>query len=583
MTRRWTPVSLLALALFAAGCGITAGSQPAAPVALDMTGAVARPPLDSACAYYYFLAGKTAARERRLEEAREALDKALLCDPDSEALLAELVSLLLATNGQEEAVARLEETVQARPGSVPVRVLLARVYGATGRFQEAAAACREILARQPDNTEILLMLGTLSVRNRDYDGAKNALSRLVSLEPDSFPGHYYLARLHRDLREVDAALAAYDRAVALRPTPRLRLEAVELLEEAGRVDQALGRYRSLLAEAEEGDAEEIRGRIVNLLLREGRSDEALAELQALKAAASDRTRALFAIGRILLEQERFQEAVQELAPEADGQPGNGALQYLLALALQGAGDNPRARAMLERIGPDSEVREDARLRLAALEQAAGNAAAAEAVLRAEIARDGGATVQIFLALAGLLEDLRRNDDASAALLRGLELFPDDGRLIFAQGVLLDKQGDLEGALARMESLLELEPDNAFALNYVGYTWADRGLRLPEALAYIERAVALRPDDGFIRDSLGWVHFRLGNLEQASAELERAVALEPEDPTILEHLGDVCAEAGQLKRAAEAYEAAARLYQEDGKRAAAAGKAEAVRRRLSGRE
>jgi Flp pilus assembly protein TadD len=86
--------------------------------------------------------------------------------------------------------------------------------------------------------------------------------------------------------------------------------------------------------------------------------------------------------------------------------------------------------------------------------------------------------------------------------------------------------------------LEMNPDDAFALNYLGYWWADQGRNLDEAIALIERAVELRPNSGYFVDSLGWVHFRLGDAETAVQFLEQATELEPADSEITGHLGDV---------------------------------------------
>jgi Flp pilus assembly protein TadD len=114
----------------------------------------------------------------------------------------------------------------------------------------------------------------------------------------------------------------------------------------------------------------------------------------------------------------------------------------------------------------------------------------------------------------------------------------------------------------MQRVLVLQPDHAAALNYIGYTWADSSINLDQALEYIKRAAELDPENGYIRDSLGWVHYRLGNLEQARQELEKAVQLSAGDPAILDHLGDVYLEAGQFSKALLAYQRALELYTEE---------------------
>ncbi len=96
--------------------------------------------------------------------------------------------------------------------------------------------------------------------------------------------------------------------------------------------------------------------------------------------------------------------------------------------------------------------------------------------------------------------------------------------------------------------LELQPEQPLVLNYLGYSWVEKGLHLAEAMKMIERAVQLRPNDGFIIDSLGWAFYRLGNFSQASQHLEHAAELRPEDPTINDHLGDAYWQTGRVAEA-----------------------------------
>ena len=117
------------------------------------------------------------------------------------------------------------------------------------------------------------------------------------------------------------------------------------------------------------------------------------------------------------------------------------------------------------------------------------------------------------------------------------LGPEHWYLYFARGAARERAGDWIGAQVDLRQSIALAPGEASALNYLGYALLDRGERMPEAQALIERAVAAKPDDGFIADSLGWAYFRTGKYAQAVVQLERAVAAVADDPTINEHLGD----------------------------------------------
>ena len=110
----------------------------------------------------------------------------------------------------------------------------------------------------------------------------------------------------------------------------------------------------------------------------------------------------------------------------------------------------------------------------------------------------------------------------------------------------------------MRLVLKINPDHPQALNYIGYTYAEKGINLDEAEALIKRALELKPDDGYITDSLGWVYFKKGEIEKAVIELEKAHLLAPEDPVIAEHLGDAYASRNLIDKAIIMYERAMKL-------------------------
>jgi Flp pilus assembly protein TadD len=110
----------------------------------------------------------------------------------------------------------------------------------------------------------------------------------------------------------------------------------------------------------------------------------------------------------------------------------------------------------------------------------------------------------------------------------------------------------------MKLVIEKDPDHAEALNYLGYTYADRNMNLDEALELIERALEIKPESGYIVDSLGWVYYQRGEYRKAIRELERAVTLTPDDPVINEHLGDGYLKLDQKTKALDSYKRALEL-------------------------
>ena len=189
---------------------------------------------------------------------------------------------------------------------------------------------------------------------------------------------------------------------------------------------------------------------------------------------------------------------------------------------------------------------------------------AKLLLEKHIGTGESSNAEMYIMLAALHQLAGREDMSKKVLLQGLEFFPDDENLLYEYGLLLENSGDHSAALLIMQKIIELKPDNAAALNFVGYSWAEKKINLDKALDYIQRAIELKPDNGYIRDSLGWVYYRLGKIDQAIKELEEAVKLSPDDAAIREHLGDVYLESGRVQEALQTYKKAVKLSVEDEK-------------------
>ncbi|MEO0394231.1 MAG: tetratricopeptide repeat protein, partial [Pseudomonadota bacterium] len=185
------------------------------------------------------------------------------------------------------------------------------------------------------------------------------------------------------------------------------------------------------------------------------------------------------------------------------------------------------------------------------------------------------------ALHSQLGDLYRIDEqyraAIASYSRAIDLLPEvtESRwpIFYARGIAYERSDQWPRAEADFQKALELRPNQPFVLNYLGYSWADQGVRLVEAEDMIRRAVNLRPNDGFIVDSLGWVLYRLGRYDEAVGYLERAVALSPNDQVINDHLGDALWRVGRRVEAGFQWQRAIDIGTDDEVTAAARTKLE----------
>ncbi|MCI5158673.1 MAG: tetratricopeptide repeat protein, partial [Candidatus Electrothrix sp. AUS1_2] len=183
------------------------------------------------------------------------------------------------------------------------------------------------------------------------------------------------------------------------------------------------------------------------------------------------------------------------------------------------------------------------------------------LLESVLSREEERTPDLYILLAGIYQFIGQQDKGKEAFLCALKVYPEDEQVLYEYGLFLDYIGEQDAALKVMERLIEKNQNHAGALNYVSYTWADKKIHLAEALRYITRAVKLKPDNGYIRDSLGWVYYQQGEYEKARESLEMAVDLASDDPAILDHLAETYLALGQSGKAGEIWRKALDMYKE----------------------
>lgn len=216
------------------------------------------------------------------------------------------------------------------------------------------------------------------------------------------------------------------------------------------------------------------------------------------------------------------------------------MQYMLGGLFEQLDRYADAIEMYKRLPDDSPFGPTSKIRIANnLDQIDREEEAIEILMAAAAARPEDPRPKTNL--GDVYRRMEKWDDAVAAydlaVERMGELEPRHWQILYTRGIVLERAKIWERAEKDFLKALELNPDQPLVLNYLGYSWVEKGLHLDRALEMIKTAVKKRPHDGYITDSLGWVYYKLGRYEEAVPELERAVELRPEDPIINDHLGD----------------------------------------------
>jgi Flp pilus assembly protein TadD len=272
----------------------------------------------------------------------------------------------------------------------------------------------------------------------------------------------------------------------------------------------------LVASPTEGMAELFYG-LGEALTGEGGVSLGVIYLQLALDAKPDHAFALAALANTQESAKRYEDAIATYDKIPQGTPLQSAIDIRKAFNLNSLDRTDEAKAILERLA-DKNPKDVRPL------EALGN------ILRAR--KDYADAVKYFTRAIAVLG---KKD-------------PRYWGYYYARGTSYERLKNWPAAEADLKKALALAPDQPLVLNYLGYSWIDQGKNLKEGMRLIEKAVQLKPDDGYIVDSLGWAHYRQGNYKEAVRFLERAVEIKPEDPTLNDHLGDAFWKVGREREA-----------------------------------
>ncbi len=527
---------------------------------------VAPEPADPLCGYFYFSWGRMAELSGRLAEAQDAYTKALVCDEHSAYLHQRLAFLLINMDKKELASMHLEKVLENSPKDNPTRRELAGIFAELGKTEMAISLFKANLKDDPRDSDTYIRLGYLYLRHGYPLKARPLLEKHIELAPQSYAGHVMLAKTYRALGENDLAVEQYEEILELNWSTLQAYEAAEFYESIGEDGSAIELYVKLLKE-DSGNAT-TRRRLAELYARTDQLDKAIAQLIIVRASTENVSDIDLAIGRLMVNGKQYEKAIAHLTPMLSKHPELPLLRPLLALAYHENGDDASAKKVLSEVGVDSPVYEDAILMYVRICEDNDELQEGIETLQRSIEQFPGKFFKFYYLLADLYRQNKQPSQGAEVFARAVTAFPDDHKVRFEYGLYFEKINQPERAMEVMLEVLALAPDDALALNYVGYTWADAGKNLEQALDYLKRAVEQEPADGFVRDSLGWVYYQMGEYQLAVKELHYATQLQPADPTIKEHLGDAYVKLGELEKAVVQYERAVKLFKDAKKRALA---------------
>jgi tetratricopeptide (TPR) repeat protein len=508
---------------------------------------------------YLFSLARISYHEGDYPAALNLLREAIALEPDSAKMHGEVAEIKLKIGQIPEALEYINKAIALDPNYRPPFVLGGILMSSAGKDWEAADYLRKAIKIDPTKEDAYLHLALSLTRLFEYEEAVTTLKALVKLNPDSILGYYYLGRTYSQMKLYKDALGYFSKVLELRPEfDQAVIDMAATYEAMGDYPRAIDSYRSLLAQDDQRAA--VLQRLIQLLLQQRRFSEALEYLRQAAQAGLGGQETLRKLGLVHLELEQYDEAITVFGELLEKDPSAGNIRIYRGIAFEEKGDLENAYKEFSKIPHDSAQYFDAVSHIALILKEQGKNDAAIAVLSQAITANPG-NLELYLNLSALYESIDRPQAALDTLLENEGQFQKEPRLHFRIGVLLDKLGKRTESIDRMKKVLQLDPKDAQALNYLGYSYAEMGIHLEEALKYIKQAIALRPRDAFFLDSLGWTYYKLKRFDEAIEALEEAVSLVDDDSTIAEHLGDAYAARRAIKKALKQYQKALELTPE----------------------
>ena len=505
-----------------------------------------------------YLAGRIARKQNDMASAAKYFGHALKSDPDNQALLRETFMAALSDGHFSDAI-----DLAGRLNAIGVKVPYASLVSGAENFKnddfEGANAALSNLKRRGYNVLLVPLLKAWSaVGSNDFEGAHRELRPLTHTQ-----AFYVFEKFHSALisdleGDNEAAEEAYREVMERQPGGTLRTVAAfaGLFERSGRPDEADELYRDY----QDNNPDSISFQRVLDRLSTDRASE-----RTVRNAREGAAEALFGVASALYQENATEPALLYGRMAIYLRQDFDAAHLFLGQLLEGQERPEQAIASYRSVSKESPLYWTARLRIAtSLDSLEQTDKAVDEL--SNMAQERVERADALITLGDLLRSQQRWSEAAdaydLAFNRIGDLQPRHWRPLYARGISLERSKQWSRAEADFLKALELEPDQPFVLNYLGYSWVDQGTHLQRALKMIERAVDLRPNDGYIIDSLGWALYRLGNYDDSVTQLERAVELRPDDPTINDHLGDAYWRVGRVSEARFQWRRALVLEPED---------------------
>lgn len=484
---------------------------------------------------YYYMRGYEAFISGEWDETLAQYRKALEYDPKSPFLRVQIGHLLFRKGEVSEALALAEGVVRDYPDNIKALMLLTEIYSSQKRSADAVAALGRVKGlASADDPEVMMFLGKAYYSHDMTDEALAAFIKAAENDPHEFIAMDYIGSIYLEKKEYDKAEEYLKKVLEVRPLESVHFKLGVIHELQERYPEAIGDYEAALRLNPANN--QARERVAQVYVRQKATAKAIEEFLTLSRQQPENADLHVRLGMLYYEARDYERSLEEFRVALAAAPDNTTIRYYLALVLEETDRLDESAAEFRRIILREPKNINAFLHLAIIYSKQKREDESIKMFE-EILEFDREKPEVFLSLG--IAYSRKKDYAKAEkiLKEAVEKFRDNDDLYLNLAMVYDKSEKQDDMIASLRKAIEINPRNADALNYLGYYFADKNINLIEAKELIERALELKPDNGYILDSYGWVLFRLGDNEKAIENLEKALTLSGDDPVLFEHLGD----------------------------------------------
>jgi len=509
-----------------------------------------------------------AQSEEVLKRAIEQYEQIARLEPNNADNHILLGRLYRVSNNLPKAESEFKTAVGLQPGSEEAVTLLAYLYNDEGDSRKAT----EVLTAVPESdrtSKLYAALGFTYEQQHKYDDAVKAYRAAVDQDKDNLEAMRGLAQNLLNDNQPEAALDQYRAIVDADPhDAQSYLHMAEIYRKAGNYEKAMDALKK--ADSEVQDSLEVPYNMAVIYQAQGKYDDAAKTLEDLikktdkpdgkYSPGEKNNRSVFfeRLGSVYRDENKTQFAVDTFRRMLDLGDDSAERGYQQIIdTYRDARDWKNATAVAQEAV--NRLPNDRNLKLVLAGQLADSGDPDGALAQTRALLKGNADDrEIYIALAQMNSRLKRWPEAEESIKKAEDLSakPEDKEYVdFILASIYERQKKYDQAEDEFKHVIAGDPNNAVALNYLGYMLADRGIRLDEAMGYIKRAIQLDPQNGAYLDSLGWAYFKMGNYDLAEENLRKALDHVNNDPTVLDHMGDLFQKTDRLKLAAGYWERA----------------------------